>query len=469
MIDWPTLVAFSWWPFPWPPFNTRVVVLATTVLGLATGAIGSYTLLRRRALMGDALSHAMLPGIAIAFLLAPGLGLPEKSLPVLLGGAVVSGLLGTAAILLIRHWTRLQEDAALAIVLSVFFGGGLALLGIVQQSSGGAAAGLESFIYGKAASITLGDARAIVIVSVAALLGLALLRKELTLLCFDEGYARASGYPTLLLDAVLMLLVVLITVVGLQAVGLILMVALLVTPAAAARFWTTSLSRMTWLAAGLGAISCLGGSLASARLPDLPSGATIVLTASLVFGLSLLLGPHQGLVRRWVRARQWRRKMDREHVLRTAYELLEQQPAAADRSLSIERLQHARSWSPAQLRAALQLCLAAGLLQRRGDQVRLTAAGEQQAASVTRQHRMWELYLILHAEIAPSRVDQEAESIEHVLEPAMIAELEKWLPAYVSAGSVPACPHSPLTPPDPPPAGQPAAALRRRDEPEAAS
>ncbi len=420
------------------------MILATTVLGLSAGAVGAFTLLRRRALMGDALSHAMLPGIALAFLLAPLLGLPAKSLPVLLGGAVVSGLLGTAAILLIRRWTRLPEDAALAIVLSVFFGAGLVLLGIVQQSSGGSAAGLESFIYGKAASITTGDAKAIVIVSMAALLALALFRKELTLLCFDDGYARSVGYPTLLLDTGLMLLVVLITVVGLQAVGLILMVALLVTPAAAARFWTNRISTMTWLAAGLGAVSCLSGSLASAQLPDLPSGATIVLAASLVFGLSLLLGPKQGLVRRWIGSLQWRRKLDRQHVMRTMYELAEQHGLPPDAAIAVTDLLAARSWNQQQLQSALSICHAAGLLVRSGDQVQLTAAGQQQAAALTRQHRMWELYLILHAEIAPSRVDQDAESIEHVLEPAMIAELEKLLPSYVRSRAVPACPHSSL-------------------------
>ena len=242
--------------------NTRVVVLATTLLGLAAGAVGSFTLLRRRALMGDALSHAMLPGIGLAFLLAPPLGLDGKSLPVLLAGAATSGALGTLAILFIRHQTRLGEDAALGIVLSVFFGAGLAILGLVQQASDGHAAGLESFILGKTASITTTDAFWIMVCGAVAVGILAVGFKELTLLCFDPGYTAARGYPALGLDIALMGAVVLITVVGLQAVWLILMIALLVIPAATARFWVTQVRSLTILSALIGAVSCMTGAWA---------------------------------------------------------------------------------------------------------------------------------------------------------------------------------------------------------------
>jgi manganese/zinc/iron transport system permease protein len=294
--------------------NTRIVVLATTLLGLAAGGIGVFTLLRRRALMGDALSHAMLPGIGLAFLVAPSLGLPEKSLPVLIGGAVISGLVAAAAILLIRWRTRLPEDAALGIVLSVFFGAGLVILSLVQQTSGGSAAGLESFIYGKTASITIRDAGWIAAAAVPTLILVGVLMKAWALVCFDEGFARTSGLSVGAVDIVMMAAVVLVIVTGLQAVGAILMIALLVIPAAAARFWTHRVDVMVVVAAVLGGVSCLFGSLLSAAAEDLPSGATIVLVAAVIFGFSMVLGSQRGLWWR-LRAHRARRERTREVAL----------------------------------------------------------------------------------------------------------------------------------------------------------
>ncbi|MDA0576834.1 MAG: metal ABC transporter permease, partial [Verrucomicrobia bacterium] len=240
-------------------YNTRVVVLGTMLLGVAAGVIGSFMLLRKRALMGDALSHATLPGIGIAYLVMTAAGGNGRWLPGLLAGAIVSGLLGMGVVLLIRNQSRLKEDAALAIVLSVFFGLGVAILGLIQQMTQGHAAGLESFIYGKTASMLardawlIGGAAAVVIVACATLF------KEFTLLCFDAEYAAAGGWPVARLDIILMALVVFVTVIGLQAVGLILMIALLVIPPAAARFWTHRFRNMVWLSAVIGAVSGLVG------------------------------------------------------------------------------------------------------------------------------------------------------------------------------------------------------------------
>ncbi len=452
--------------------NTRVVVIATTLLGFAAGAIGSFTLLRRRALMGDALSHAMLPGIGIAFLIAPALGLQAKSLPVLLGGAVISGLIGTFAILLIRHQTRLKEDAALGIVLSVFFGAGLAILGLVQQSPGGHAAGLESFIYGKTASVTTQDAMWIAGIAAVTILIVLLFAKELTLLCFDEGFAAARGFSVVLLDVLLMASVVMVTVVGLQAVGLILMIALLVTPAAASRFWVNRIMPMLWLASIIGAVSCLGGSLLSAGVADLPSGATIVLTAATLFFLSLLFGTERGIVVRWLHRRSMRLKTDRQHVLRGMYEIVESYRSGnhtadllRDPKSPTDKITRAydsngvasvndeivvptadlfslRTWSKSRLKRELGRCQTDGLIKLQQETVCLTPTGREAANRATREHRLWELYLITHADVAPSRVDHDAERIEHVLEPEMIAELEQLLPASSTRFQVPDCPHS---------------------------
>jgi manganese/zinc/iron transport system permease protein len=430
-------------------YNTRVVVGGTLLLGVAAGVIGSFTLLRKRALMGDALSHAMLPGIGLAFMVSVAAGGTGKSLPLLLTGATLSGLLGLGVILLVRNLTRLKEDAALGIVLSVFFGAGVALLGVVQRMGQGHSAGLESFIYGKTASMIASDAARIGVVAVVVLALCTLLFKEFRLLCFDADYASSQGWPTVLLDALMMGMVVLVTVIGLQAVGLILIIALLIIPPAAARFWTERLGVMALLAALMGAMACAIGAAASALFPNLPSGAMIVLVGALWFLLSLLFGVRRGILVRWFRRRELSRKVRQQHLLRAAYELMEGddvvpnlETALASRPIPIRSLLGMRSWSFRELRRELRRAAHAGqVVVDSEDRVFLTPEGYALAARMVRNHRLWELYLITHADIAPSHVDRDADAIEHVLGPGMIHTLELLLAEDRAPVAVPASPH----------------------------
>ncbi|MBL8820816.1 MAG: metal ABC transporter permease, partial [Planctomyces sp.] len=243
---------------------TRMVMLGTGLLGAASGVIGVFLLLRKRALLGDAISHATLPGVCIAFLIGVASGGSGKSMPLLLSGAATTGLLGGLAILGLRQFRRIKEDAALGIVLSIFFGLGILLLTLIQQIPEGHAAGLEGFIYGKTASMVAEDAVLIASVTGCVLLVALLLYRPMQLLCFDEGYAASQGWPVFWLDGLLMSLVVAITIVGLQAVGLIMIIALLVVPAAASRFWTHQLPKMLPLSAALATFSCLVGATISA-------------------------------------------------------------------------------------------------------------------------------------------------------------------------------------------------------------
>lgn len=424
-------------------YNTRVVVCGATLLGVGAGVVGSYTLLRKRALVGDALSHATLPGIALAFLLATAAGGDGKRLTLLLIGAAISGVLGVGAILAIRRLTRLKEDTALGIVLSVFFGVGVALLGVAQQMEGGHAAGLESFIYGKTAAMLASDAYLIGAAAAVCVAVCAFLAKELRLLCFDSGFAASRGFRVGWLDTMLMAMVVLITILGLQAVGLVLMIALLVTPAAAARFWTTSVDRMTLLSGAIGGVSCLVGAMLSATAPDLPSGAMIVLVAAALFVVSALFGVQRGVLRRWARRRRFDRGIHLEHLLRGVYEQSEVDRREGQRPESrFDDLLVQRSWTADRLRRTIAFAVRRGLVQPVANGgVRLTERGAIEAARLTRQHRLWELYLITHADIAPAVVDRRADAIEHVLAPETLARLERLLEASV-ADAPPASPHS---------------------------
>ena len=429
-------------------YNTMVVTAGTVILGIASGVMGTFTLLRKRALLSDAVSHATLPGIAGAFLLMTYWQGNGKFLPGLLLGALFTGLLGGGSVLLIRQSTRLKEDTALGIVLSVFFGLGIVLLGFIQNLAHGHAAGLKTFIYGKTAAMLWSDM--ILIVTIATvLLGLVLLFfKEFLLLCFDPEFSSSQGIPVMLLDMTMITLLVLVTVIGLQAVGLILMIALLITPAAAARFWSNTFFTIILIAAGIGAISGFAGSLCSALFPMLPAGAMIVIVAAFCFVFSMILGKARGLLWQWIEHWKLERKIQRQHLLRALYEGLEAQYEEKSEVLKSsvmpwKTLLKVRSWTPRGLRSLLNKAKKQGLLyESSSTAIALTEKGLSEAKQVVRNHRLWELYLIYHADIAPSHVDRNADSIEHVLPDIMVKELERLLATKYPRMEMPISPHS---------------------------
>jgi len=440
--SWPSLEAI-WRVFSLQDYNTRLVVASTLILGLASGLVGCFLLLRKRSLMGDALSHACLPGIGLAFIIGAAFGGEGKNLAVLLAGATISGVFGVVLVLIVRNTSRIKDDAAMGIVLSVFFGAGVAVLGMAQYLPSASAAGLEYFIYGKTASMVFRDFLLLSGVAIAALLCSLLLLKEFTLLCFDEGFGRSQGWPIHSLDIIMLALVAAVTVVGLQAVGLILIIAFLIIPAAAARFWTNDLRRMLIFSALIGGVSGWLGASISALLPRLPAGAVIVLVAAIIFGFSMVFGPARGILRRWVTLFRLRRKVGRQHLLRAVFEIQEAMCSAegeptANIAVRYEDLLRHRSWSAAHLRSLLRRAEREDHIEEfNGDSLRLSESGFGEATRVTRNHRLWEIFLITHADIAANHVDRDADSVEHVLSPDMVRELESQL----EMETVPRSPH----------------------------
>lgn len=442
-IDWPSRADLSRVVFL-RDYNTRLVVVSASLLGTACGLIGGFLLLRKRSLMGDTLSHATLPGICLAFLVMTKLGGSGKSLGGLLIGAGLTGVMGFLSVLAIRRVTRIKDDAAMGIVLSVFFGLGVVLLGMIQKMPEGSAAGLESFIYGKTASMVLDDFFVISGVTVVALFICLLLFKEFRLLCFDEGFAATQGWPVAMLDGVMLGLVTVVTVAGLQAVGLILVIAFLITPAAAARFWTQRLSTMLILGAMIGGLSGWIGAAISGLFPRLPAGAIIVLVAASLFLLSMFFGTARGVLVRYFRQARLKRRIGRQHLLRAAYEALEAQVADPERArvenhpIPMAELLHSRSWSPGVLKKEIRKAYDDALVDSYNDNcLTLNEVGFIEAAKVTRNHRLWELYLIENADIAPNHVDRDADAVEHVLGERLVGELEKLLPAYKDSRKLP--------------------------------
>lgn len=419
-------------------YNSAVVLLGATLLGLASGLIGAFAVLRKRALMGDALAHATLPGVAAAFIISTLLGGSGRSLPVLLLGAAVTGVLALLIIQFIVRRTRLPEDAAIGAALSVFFAVGVVLLSAIQSMRSGNQGGIAHFIYGQTAALSAADAAVIAAAAALAVIVTLAFTKEFALVCFNAEYAATQGWPVTLIDLLMMAMVVLVTVIGLEAVGLILIVALLIIPPAAARFWTDRLRLHLALSGFLGALGGFLGATASALLPRLPAGAVIVLVAGLIFLIGFLFAPRRGLLADLLRRSRQSAAISRDHFLRAMFECLESNHAGAP--VPLPRLAHALALSPLAIRLLLLRPALRRLALRAPAGVSLTSAGLREARRVTRNHRLWEHYLVTSADIAPTHVDWAADLIEHVLSPRLVAELEQSLAE--SDASLPPSVHS---------------------------
>ena len=294
----------------------QIVVLGAALLGLISGALGAFALLRGQSLLGDTVSHAALPGIVLGFLLAGG-----RDLGAILTGAAVTGGLAALAVMVITTRTRLKPDAALGVVLGVSFALGVVLLSHAQGQPGAASAGLSAFLFGQAAATLRSDLWIMAGLALVALGILALVWKEAKLISFDPDYARAIGLPVGRVQALLTVMVALAIVAGLQMVGVILMVALLIAPAAAARQWARSLGGMVLWSMGFAVAAGVLGALISAGARGLATGPVIVLLATGFVALSMLVAPERGLVWQALARRKRARDLRADQVLGTIHAL----------------------------------------------------------------------------------------------------------------------------------------------------
>jgi manganese/zinc/iron transport system permease protein len=283
-------------------YTLRNIALGSAILGIVGGVLGSFALLRKQALLGDALAHAALPGICLAFMLTG-----SKTPLVLLVGAGLAGWLATVIILRIVGETRISEDAALGIVLTVFFGFGIMLLTLIQHSGTASQSGLDKYLFGQAATLVQDQVLTMGLLGGAALLVVALLFKEFKLLTFDPAFAATLGLPVQRLSVLLTTLIVIAVMIGLQTVGVVLMAAMLIAPAAAARQWTNRLGIMLFLAGLFGALAGVSGAILSVSDSQLPTGPMVILSATVIVIVSLLFGKAQGMVWEALRNRRNRR------------------------------------------------------------------------------------------------------------------------------------------------------------------
>ncbi|MGY3716722.1 iron chelate uptake ABC transporter family permease subunit [Sutcliffiella cohnii] len=305
--------------------NVQWVLIGTSLLGIASGVLGSFALLRKQSLLGDAMAHAALPGICIAFLIYG-----TKSMSWFMIGAALSGLIGTYCIQAIIKHSRIKEDTAIGLVLSVFFGLGITLLTYIQQLGKGNQAGLDSFIFGQAASIVGSDVNIITTVSIILIATTILLFKELKLITFDAQFAQGIGLPVKWLNGLLMTLIVCAVVIGLQAVGVVLMAAMLITPAISARYWTERLDYMVIISGVIGGVSGVIGTLLSTLTRGMSTGPLIIIAATIMFVFSLLFGVKRGLLLQAYKLLTVRKQVVLENILTSLYNETEKSLASSN-------------------------------------------------------------------------------------------------------------------------------------------
>jgi len=282
--------------------NLRWILMGSILLGFSNGIVGTFSYLRKESLLGDVLAHAALPGICIAFMLSG-----VKSVGLFLVGAAAAALAAAAITNLISRYSRIKPDAAMGIVLSVFFGIGIVLLTRIQHGSYGNQSGLDKFLFGQAASMTMGDVYVLGGTALGMSLICGLLFKEFKMVSFDPAFGRGLGFKVTALEYALLTLVTVVVVTGIQAVGVVLVAALLITPSVAARYWTDRLAAMTVLAGAFGAASGAAGAWISSGVNQLPTGPISVLAATGLFLLSVLFGPKRGILSKLLLRRQAKR------------------------------------------------------------------------------------------------------------------------------------------------------------------
>ncbi|NNC87028.1 MAG: iron chelate uptake ABC transporter family permease subunit [Akkermansiaceae bacterium] len=408
-----SLADFLAWSAP-GAFGTAII--ASTALGVTCGLLGSFVVLRRESLFGDAISHAVFPGVVLGFFASA-----DRNPLVILSCALAAGLLGAFVVDLMRTTTRLKQDASLGIVLSVFFALGIGLYTMRQ----GGGAGVQSFFYGQTAAIDSRDLWMMVLGAVIVTAAVIVFHRPLLVASFDAGYARNLGYPVGWLNRLFAGLLAMTVVVALQAVGVILVSAMLITPAATANLLTDRFERMLGLAVVFGVAAGVGGSLVSSQVTGLSAGPVIALFAAAVFGGVYVLAPQYGVLGRWLRSARQRARIRRENSLKDLYRLLERAQFPRD-GIAPARYVEERRLPAAEAEHELRR------LERRGELIRgpgdgslqLSAQGMEHAARVVRNHRLWELYLTNEAMYPADHVHDDAEIVEHLLGDDAIRRLE---------------------------------------------
>lgn len=410
---WTQIVRF--WSFQ--DASVRTATAGVLLLAISSGTLGCFIVLRRLSLLGDSLGHAVLPGVCLGFLVTW-----TKDPRWILTGALLSALLASWLIGFIRRHSRLKPDVIMGLVLAGFFGVGTVLLTRIQNIPAGNQSGLNVFLFGQASAISEQDLWVMGILSMVIVGSVAATFKELVLTSFDEGFAVALGLPVRELHYLLMGLTALAVVISIQAVGVVLVSAMLITPAAAALLCTDRMRNMVLLAVGFAVTAGVFGLNVSFLRDRLPTGPFIVLALAVFFVAAYLFSPRYGVA---VRAlRRWRQvqKTERENGLKSVFLAMPQ--GSPEAGVSIARLAESRQEPAARTRRVVRGIIGRGWAQMDGETVFLTERGQTRARELERNYRLWEHFLTNEVNLPIDHTQRDAENIEHILGPELVRELE---------------------------------------------
>ncbi len=398
--------------------NVGWVLMGMVFMCSGAAVVGVFMYLQKRALIGDTVSHAILPGICLAFIFTQ-----TKEPLFLLTGATLSGLLGLFSVNYLTRHTHIKPDAALAIVLSVFYGLGILLLTFIQKSGSAAQSGLDKFLLGKAAALVREDVIVFGISSLILITTVVIWYKPLKIITFDRDFAATSGIRVKWLEGMLYFLTVLAIAIGIQAIGVVLMAALLIAPAVAARYWTHQLKWLLLLAVVFAAVSGITGAYISYLIPRMPTGPWVVVILSLFAFLSLLFGTAKGTALRWIRQIVYRRKMLKENILKCLYQLGEKD-GKYHTYRDFHEIHQRRYIPDSDLHRGGRMLARKGYIEQNKQEMKLTPEGLKEGERIVRIHRLWELYLTTHLNLPADHVHDNAEAIEHVITPEIELALE---------------------------------------------
>jgi manganese/zinc/iron transport system permease protein len=407
--------------FSFKDINVRYVAFGTVLLGASSALVGCFSFLRKKALVGDTIAHSILPGICMSFII-----FDTKDPLALLFGAMVTGWLSVVVVDYISANSKLKPDTAIGLTLSVFFGVGILLLTYIQHSGNAAQSGLDKFLFGKAASLVKNDVITFGVVSLLLVSTILVFFKPFFLISFDRNFANTIGVPIKRFEILLSMITVLAVAIGIQTVGVVLMAAMLITPAAAARYWTDKLKVMLLIAAIIGGISGIFGAFISYTAPSMPTGPWIVVVLSFIAIGSMLVAPKNGVIAKMNKQRKNRLKILEDNIIKLLYKLGEKENDYF-KNRSISSLKNYREMSTKKYLKGLNILKRKNKVANINNLWVLTEEGKQAGMRIVKIHRLWELYLTTYLRIAPDHVHQDAETIEHIITPEMELKLEQTL------------------------------------------
>ena len=384
------------------------VIMGIAIIGAVSGVVGTFSFLRKKTLIADAISHSVLPGICLGFMFAG-----TKDPIVLLTGALVIGWISVWLIDYLSSTTKLSADTAIALVSTLFFAIGSVLLSVISKSQNAEQTGLKNFLFGKAATMTTFDIQVFTVVSIAIFVVVILFFKPFQLVCFNHEFAKSIGVKVKRMEFLLSTLTVMTVAIGIQAVGVVLMSALLIAPAASARYWTNRLPIMIFLAALFGTFSSVIGVMLSTMKNNMPTGPWIVFSLFTFTLFTLLFAPHKGWFSIKRRNLSNHKKITEENLLKTFYQLKEE----GNTAVSFRDFLEKRAVDTHSLVRDVRRMVKHGFLFEKDKTFSLTESGNKEAARVLRSHRLWELYLTKRMNFKNDHIHGTAETIEHLITP----------------------------------------------------